>query len=413
MSSIFSDGLKLDSVPESTGTEQISTRVLESRLCALRCEINAQIEKDLTLCEYFLSLRKKVYSSTNLRTSTAQYEFNNIFSRFYITERNAMCFASTSCEDRRLVASEAYMKMQQELVEKGFGEVPLLSGTSNQADKECAETCLPETSQRLQVLQVSRDSAASVFEIENVDIRMRVADEVRDRLTSQALSFLRQRCGSKGNLGQSSEVLAENIFMITVFNYFLASSSLYWGLGPTAYAACKASGAILECYASPFNNSLPVFCSPCEPIDLIFGSLGSIHGALVENYLRSVANAEVKIVANPPYIEYEILCCVQRIAKFLEDREMTVLSILPAWRDAEGYMILQDWVRAGRGVAVELPRGQYSYFDYEEGRDILSNFDSTGFIISSTVREDYQNDAAMYSLLKVKAPSLQKRARMH
>merc|ERR1719336_2512107 len=131
---------------------------------------------------------------------------------------------------------------------------------------------------------------------------MIVPSDVCARLKAAALNFARN-FGTQA--ARSPEALADRIWRATVLNYLPASSGLMWGLGPDFYGRSSAMGALLECYASPFNHSLPTFCSLCYPLDLVFGSLGSFHSKAVDRFLQENAFSTSLLVVAPPYIESE------------------------------------------------------------------------------------------------------------
>ncbi|CAD7949402.1 unnamed protein product [Amoebophrya sp. A120] len=69
----------------------------------------------------------------------------------------------------------------------------------------------------------------------------------------------------------------ENLLLATAFAYLVASGSLYWGFGPAVYEFVKENlNGQVEAYASPFNHTLPTYCSPFN-LDTMFGSLGSLY----------------------------------------------------------------------------------------------------------------------------------------
>ena len=60
-----------------------------------------------------------------------------------------------------------------------------------------------------------------------------------------------------------------------------------------------------ECYAHPFNHALPVFCSPCAPLDHVYGSLGSFYSESVDRLVAKLPAGAVggradRIGPDPP-----------------------------------------------------------------------------------------------------------------
>ena len=315
------------------------------------------------------------------RRKKAAYELNNIFARFYIAARN---------EQSGVPFLETYNKMLAELKEKHLDcpavwwEVDsweallrLAATTPSTASKEeggVKQTVAGKEEDELEDdAALAKDLQAGLVETEAGvtmeaggeppsnehysccsykygDLELPVPLAVRQKLLGRAKAFCQEFVPGYGG----NEQLPQAILRATACGYLLASGSLYWGFGPEVYShAREVLGARLECYASPFNASLPVFCSPL-PLDAVFGSLGSFYSRpddqRVEQFLRisaaqaaageqqqvgvqlaessetgkraadsasasslSSSSRPVTIVANPPYLESELLGCAERL----------------------------------------------------------------------------------------------------
>ena len=72
------------------------------------------------------------------------------------------------------------------------------------------------------------------------------------------------------------------------------------------------------------------FCSPCAPLDLVFGSLGSFYHARIDEFCKRVPAGAI-LVANPPYLEVELLACADRVpsCRFWSQNVSTFILISP------------------------------------------------------------------------------------
>jgi hypothetical protein len=201
------------------------------------------------------------------------------------------------------------------------------------------------------------------------------------------------------------------VYHATVLNYLVASSTLYWGFGPEVYDVAREGGAVLECYASPFNNSLPYFCSPCAPLDMVYGSLGSFYSDRVDAVAAELFGSEgvppgrcpATFVANPPYVETELLACAERVRELVAAARVAggrlrFVSIFPAWPGAAGLRSMRDLGSAaghqgateGVVVEVELCRGAYFYYDYQQDSRVEARFRSVGFAVGYSTQDVWE-----------------------
>eukprot|EP00927_Polykrikos_kofoidii_P045015 TRINITY_DN38880_c0_g1_i1.p1 TRINITY_DN38880_c0_g1~~TRINITY_DN38880_c0_g1_i1.p1 ORF type:complete len:506 (-),score=103.80 TRINITY_DN38880_c0_g1_i1:66-1583(-) len=415
-------------------TEQIAEDV---RLCAIFLDLRdravSHLQRQAATCRF------------------NAYEFNNIYARFYIAARNALSAPLADADngtgaeaDAQGLLRDCFGKMQKELCEKSMEALPWVvsslsdaaaaafsrgtgSGVSSAAeeadvtnggiiDGNCDACVVPGDGSRgdsdtggagndgsvatrsmnssCHVIGVSTDAVLARLEADEEErlftfkghaskLSMRVPLHVRGRLRERILTFLR---GLPNLDVDERDTLATRLFRVTVLNYIIASSSLYWGFGPDVYLSAEAAGAVLECYASPFNHSLDHFCSPCAPLDLIFGSLGSFYHSRVSRFVERLPAGAI-LVANPPYLESELLACTRQVQNLLmatAKQPLSAVSIFPNWRGAEGLELYRAWVQKEGGLVEELPKYGHEYYDYQDCRRIVARFDSLGFAITSS-----------------------------
>ena len=131
---------------------------------------------------------------------------------------------------------------------------------------------------------------------------------------------------------------ARFLLRVTALSYLPASGSLYWGFGPGVYNFVRTElNGRLEAYASPFNQTMPLYCSPFW-LDKVFFSCGSFYefvgvgggwrllGSWDAEGLRGPEEKQggkntdgglTTVVANPPYIEADLELCAKTIAELL------------------------------------------------------------------------------------------------
>ncbi|CAD7976205.1 unnamed protein product [Amoebophrya sp. A25] len=267
-----------------------------------------------------------------------------------------------------------------------------------------------------------------------VGMKLSVAEEQYKELVQRAHARLAdvKMQSDAGSVAASDEPLSgEDLVLVTAFSYLVASGSLYWGFGPRVYEYVRdeLSGAV-EAYASPFNHTLPRFCSPFS-LDRFFGSLGSFYDVDWQSVLPTLVQLEggdvetkesakrrrledgsanevqeggrrasdhsqmenlVTIIANPPYIEAEIQFCadfVNKIGSIFETlnnsteesrrpkKDLLILSICPDWRPAPCIVSLQE--AASKVYERVLPPKQHGYYNYQSCEFVKATFPSLAF----------------------------------
>ena len=168
-------------------------------------------------------------------------------------------------------------------------------------------------------------------------------------------------------------------------NYLPTASGLHWGFGREFYQLAKQAGAVLECYASPFNASLECFCSPCATLDYAFGSLGPFSSAEVDRVLRNAPSNSI-IVAAPPFIESDISFCTERVTDLLKRWSVTAVSLYPDWPDCEGVSLFKTVASSG-GTAHLLQKQRFHIFNYETGQPFVAKFGCLAFVVGPRVGE--------------------------
>merc|ERR1711871_485188 len=143
--------------------------------------------------------------------------------------------------------------------------------------------------------------------------------------------------------------------------------------------------AEIELYASPFNHSLAVFCSPFD-LDRVYGSLGSVYKIdWARVFAERFGCKKLSVVANPPYIESEIESCAEAIhhlthTEAYRDYLNCVVSVCPAWYGAKGIEKLQRM--EFKVFEKELPARAHGYYNYQSLKWISASFSSIGFAFS-------------------------------
>lgn len=369
----------------------VADMLRKDELTCLRRHLVCQLQADWKVVNIFQIIRQSCKPLLLMSRGHSQYEYNNAMSRFYISGRNALAhidFTADTLINVREKLQEAYHKMQQELMEKDLGSIPALHELlpASALTRE-----VPKFAELHDDLVETPANGAFIYHLRDLtDVHMSVPSRLHGAMSGQILHFLRQTSGMGLTGNHSIEFVVRQIFLSTVRNYIMASSSLYWGLGPGLYKKCELMGGILECYASPFNHSLQTFCSPCAPLDLIFGSLGSFYDELAWKYVCGIASLQSSalIVANPPYVESEIHLCVVRLTRMLlETRKgkchLLTLSLLPAWFTSEGIIDFTRLVEHGNGKLRHLAKNCHEYFDYQEQCAIRARFASLGIVLTN------------------------------
>ncbi|CAK0903039.1 unnamed protein product [Prorocentrum cordatum] len=377
-------------VPATTASHDAALAALPARAAShLRALADGVLQKELTafgehledclaesvrVCDRFLQFRDLAWRHLATGAVASEYEFNNAYSRFYMAARNTVGPAS-DCDG----FDRAFVQMQRELKEKRMQELPWT--LTSFCDLESLVPEHPGSVAVLGRLEESSEGTLCLFRLRCSFPRaeLRCPSERARELRGRAEAFVRRFCPRALRGGAPTEA-AERVFKTLVLNYVLSASGLHWGVGPGFYAgAGAASHAVMECYASPFNHSLEVFCSQCVPVDIAFGSLGSFHSPAVDEFLREVPAGSL-LVANPPYIEAELAACAKRTCELVDRWGLLGAGMYPDWRDSDGVMALKAAVAQRGGRVVKLAHSKFACFDYELGQEMPARFASLGFV---------------------------------
>eukprot|EP00929_Paragymnodinium_shiwhaense_P050022 TRINITY_DN25211_c0_g1_i1.p1 TRINITY_DN25211_c0_g1~~TRINITY_DN25211_c0_g1_i1.p1 ORF type:complete len:448 (+),score=127.50 TRINITY_DN25211_c0_g1_i1:72-1415(+) len=412
--------------------QEAAGKICEGELQALAARLEEQLEADARLCWCFLRLRDRAVAHLQAVDSAAYngYEFNNAFSRFYIAARNALSGSappgtagatgteSPAGEPASEVALAAcYRKMQGELAEKKMSPLPwaVQSLAELKSVSACEELSLQTMMQKL---QVAADESSIAYVSDASDLKLSVPEAVRAKLKQRALAFVKRRCSQNVKDDAAQEALAGLIFKVTVLNYLVASSSLYWGFGPEVYQKAQDLGAVLECYASPFNHSLELFCSPCMPLDMVFGSLGSFYHPRVLQLAAELPEGAL-LVANPPYLETELAACVERVRQLCGKSSssggkarLRAISIFPKWDGAAGVDRYKEWAQEEGGIVAELQKLGHKYHDYQRSVQVLATFPSYGFGVGCAAsKSEKEQLIGLFDVMRCSTPRAPKRQR--
>jgi hypothetical protein len=157
---------------------------------------------------------------------------------------------------------------------------------------------------------------------------------------------------------------------------FLGGLNNHLSIPPSIYYKL---GINVELFGSPFNVSVPTYCSPFPDIERYFGSQGS--------FSNHSLKSGMEYAANPPYDVKIVLQMAEWLEKELarEDlKDVSVYITLPLWKkDFPGYQILRDsiWFRD----EAELGREDYPFLHYFRGRLIPAS-DTYLLILSKRTR---------------------------
>mmetsp|Transcript_23429 Transcript_23429/g.52890 ORF Transcript_23429/g.52890 Transcript_23429/m.52890 type:complete len:392 (+) Transcript_23429:94-1269(+) len=355
---------------------ELAERFRANRLSLLAKDLEGTLVEDKVLVSRMLRARHllmknsvwaQTYDHPRLREKSI-YEFSNAFARFYISARN-------SDADTPAVFAPFYDKLVGEIQQKGMTITGEWSACASLEELWGRAESIEELNWVQSEVSKPGSKASTQFSCD--DLKLVVPAEVKQRMLERATEFTRRF------EVPDPAAAANQIFLSTAQAYLPASGGLYWGFGPEAYEFTRGElGAILECYASPFNHSLPVFCSPIQPLDCVYGSLCSFYeNKVVVDFVKAVGEKEpAVIVANPPYIEAELQGCSDRLAALGADPPaagLRVVSIFPKWDGAGGVVGME----AQCSQRVVLEPEQHAYYDYQTGRFIPARFASLGFVL--------------------------------
>jgi len=184
--------------------KELARQICEQDLEALAKALPQQLASDATLCWRFLRLRDKAVAHLRRVDGKAfnDYEFNNVYSRFYIAARNALSGslppAARGLEQADKPESEAafaacYRKMQGELVEKKMSPLPWtlrsLAELQATAAGEGEEDAEPKgTEEVLAKLCIAEDESSFTYrsEVGASELTLAVPLTVRAKLRERA-----------------------------------------------------------------------------------------------------------------------------------------------------------------------------------------------------------------------------------
>eukprot|EP00397_Hematodinium_sp_SG-2012_P045698 GEMP01051420.1.p1 GENE.GEMP01051420.1~~GEMP01051420.1.p1 ORF type:complete len:378 (+),score=72.14 GEMP01051420.1:42-1175(+) len=344
--------------------------------------VEALLKEDRQQAVEFLCLRDQVRAQIFKRTKNLKrrqndinkYEFNKIFSRFY------MC-----CRNGRQTFKDFWTKMLFELMEKELSIPPEWSGKESISNLALPQERIDAIFDEISQVE-DEHSGVDVVQYRYADLILQMPKAKHADLLARAEIFLNE-CRTRGNSEENSGgtekdeniTTAADVLKVTAASYMVASGSLYWGFGPKVYEFAKNQlNATLEAYASPFNHTLPSFCSPFE-LDRAYGSLGSF-------YNLKFTGEHMVIVANPPYIEAELLGCAEKIDELLKAGVALIVSIFPKWDGAEGLEKLRNHPNAL--FTDTLDSEKHRYYNYQTSRFINATFPSLGFALGRSSKDE-------------------------
>jgi len=172
-------------------------------------------------------------------------------------------------------------------------------------------------------------------------------------------------------VGQTSQ--AKVVRLVAYYVLIGALGGNFWGLFPTFYQAIegKFGTAAVECFASPFNHTLPQFYSLLSPIERQYGSVGDFFKDFImdEKYMA--------YVINPPFIEpvmQQVFRDVQE--KLANTRKVSVILYLPYWRDIVDPFIKQVRDTKHRVAVHVLQKNRSIVYDYIKEVSFTARFET-------------------------------------
>jgi len=119
---------------------------------------------------------------------------------------------------------------------------------------------------------------------------------------------------------------------------------------------CKAK---VECFASPLNRVLPVFCSAFADVDKVFGSLGSFFDNINTNKIFD----EGLFIANPPFVEEVMNKTYDTVVNRLKNNKQitTFMFIVPKWDDSVSIKLLMNSVYYKKHYLLEKAKYYQNY----------------------------------------------------
>lgn len=134
------------------------------------------------------------------------------------------------------------------------------------------------------------------------------------------------------------------LFLETFINYSLLNPNAgsFWSLGPAMYRVLEATEnniTSIECFASPFNYNLKVFCSAfSSDRKLTYEDGVRCYGDFF-SYIKLLQQHEtpVRLICNPPYTDRLLDAMAEQVVTYMElHPNGEFISILPDWTTQPG-----------------------------------------------------------------------------
>lgn len=168
----------------------------------------------------------------------------------------------------------------------------------------------------------------------------------------------------------------EGVISVILRYYMLGpTSSYFWGMDKRIYTAISDTTLpVVEGFASIFNNTLPIYCSPF-PEDRRHGSQGNFF-----DYIKKI-DYPARIIANPPYTERVMLAATNACIKYIDETPGgECVMMYPKWEDAESYELLMNHP----GIQhLSFNNGNYAIHDHHINSPIFTPMPLTIFILSN------------------------------
>lgn len=183
----------------------------------------------------------------------------------------------------------------------------------------------------------------------------------------------------------------ENCFTYFVFDmgfnyYILEGHGFQWSVPPSVFSLLKDQlNLSMECFASPLNASLPLFCSLFE-VDTKFGALDNFFNLVLDQSLEGCFEM------NPPFIEKIFERSSDRVINFIERSQkdgkyLMFIYVMPSWTDCIGYQTLSE--SPFLIDEMTLDRDQHYYFQNHNKKMICANFITHILLIGTTAAKQH------------------------
>lgn len=168
--------------------------------------------------------------------------------------------------------------------------------------------------------------------------------------------------------------IEDTIDLVERYNFIAPETGLFWSIHPRVYKFLnnfnveKLDEPPIECFASPYNHNLPLFCSAYNE-DRLYGSLGNFFNVITSRgFDGCIAQTHQKRrwIVNPPYTPFMF----ERVINIIENR-LTIFPrdefffLLPVWKNVK----LIETIRS-RGVLEIVYAGEYELFDHITGSSL-------------------------------------------